>query len=315
VTVFLGGDALGARGLAAAARIAAASGCKLVSETFPARIERGAGLPAPTRLPYFPEQALALLAGTTTVLLAGAPAPVAMFGYPDGPSRLVPEGCVVDMLARVEDDVVAALEDLADALGAPAWTPTADSLQSLALPTGPLTLATFAAALVALQPEGAIIADESATSGGPYGQISAVAPPHTVLGLTGGAIGHGLPTATGAALACPDRHVIAIQADGSAMYTVQALWTQAREGLNVTTLLCANRLYRILQMEAARAGAKELGRNARTLTELAPPELGWVEIARGFGVPGVRVTTADELVTQLRRALAADGPQLIEMVL
>jgi acetolactate synthase-1/2/3 large subunit len=136
-----------------------------------------------------------------------------------------------------------------------------------------------------------------------------------VLGLTGGAIGHGLPTATGAALACPDRRVIAIQADGSAMYTVQALWTQAREGLNVTTLLCANRLYRILQMEAARAGAKELARNARTLTELAPPELGWVEIARGFGVPGVRVTTADELVTQLRRALAADGPQLIEMVL
>ncbi len=315
VTLFLGGDALGRRGLEAAARIAARSGCKLVYETFPARLERGAGIPAPLRLPYFPEQALELLAGTATLLLAGASAPVAFFGYPNGPSSLVPEGCDLATLARFDEDVVAALEDVADRIGA--TTPVAAPARQpeLALPTGPLNVATVGAALAALQPDGAIIADESATSGGPYGQLSAAALPHTILGLTGGAIGHGFPTATGAAIACPDRRVIAFQADGSGLYTLQALWTQARESLNVTTLVCANRLYRILQMEAARGGAKELGRNARMLTELAPPALGWVELARGFGVPGARVTTADELVTQLRRALDAEGPQLIEMVL
>ena len=315
IALLLGGDALAARGLAAAARVAAASGCKLFSETFPARIERGAGIPAPVRLPYFPEQALQALAGTATLLLAGATAPVAMFGYPGAPSRLVPEGCAVEVLARVEEDVAAALEHLADAIGAPPRPPITRERERPAPPTGPLDVATFAAALVALQPEGAIVADESATSGGPYGRLSESAPPHTVLGLTGGAIGHGLPTATGAALACPERRVIALQADGSGLYTLQALWTQAREGLNVTTLVCANRLYRILQMEAARAGAKELARNARMLTELAPPALDWVALARGFGVPGTRVTTADELVGALGRALATDGPALIEMVL
>jgi acetolactate synthase-1/2/3 large subunit len=315
VTLFLGGDALGLRGLEAAARIAAGSGCKLVNETFPARLERGAGIPAPLRLPYFPEQALTALAGTMTLVLAGANAPVAMFGYPDGPSTLAPPGCAVEVLAGYDEDVVGALEDLAELVGAAASAAPAARPSQPDLPTGTLNVVSLGAALAALQPEGAIIADESATSGGPYGQLSAAAPPHTVLGLTGGAIGHGFPTATGAALACPDRRVIALQADGSGLYTLQALWTQARESLNVTTLVCSNRLYRILQMEAARAGAKELARNARTLTELAPPEIGWVDIARGFGVPGARVTSADELVAQLRRALSTEGPYLIDMVL
>jgi acetolactate synthase-1/2/3 large subunit len=315
VTLFLGGDALGLHGLDVAARIAAGSGCTLLNETFPARIERGAGIPAPVRLPYFPEQALAALAGTATLLLAGASVPVAMFGYPDGPSSLVPEGCALEVLAGYDEDVVGALESLAELVGTTRAAAPAARTPQLALPTGALTVASLGAALAALQPEGAIIADESATSGGPYGQLSAAAPPHTVLGLTGGAIGHGFPTATGAALACPGRRVIALQADGSGLYTLQALWTQAREGLNVTTLICSNRLYRILQMEAARAGAKELARNARTLTELAPPEIGWVDIARGFGVPGARVTTADDLVVQLRRALSAEGPYLIDVVL
>jgi len=315
VALLLGGSGLGLRGLTAAARIAAATGCTLFSETFPARLERGAGIPAPLRLPYFPEQALAALTGTTTLLLAGAPLPVAMFGYPGVPSRLVPEGCAVTTIARVDEDVSAALEHLADALDAPTHPPMPNATKSLALPTGALTPASVGAVLAALQPEGAIIVDESATSGGPYGDLASAARPHTVLGLTGGAIGHGFPTATGAAIACPDRRVIALQADGSGLYTVQALWTQAREGLNVTTLVCANRLYRSIRSRAARAGADTKAGNTRALTELAPPAIEWTALARGFGVPGTQVTTAEALATELRRALATPGPQLIEMVL
>lgn len=313
-TIVLGGQALGERGLRAAARIAASCGCKLMAETFAARIERGAGIPSPARLPYFPEQAMEALTGTQTIILAGAKEPVAFFGYPGLPSRLVPDGCNVVVLAKVEEEVAGALVALADALGAPKSIASPQTTPP-PLPSGKLNPGSLGAALAALQPENAIIVDEGATSGGPYGTMAPMALPHTCLALTGGAIGQGLPTATGAAIACPDRKVIALQADGSAMYTFQALWTQAREGLNVTTLLCSNRAYRILQIEAARAGNTEPGRNARGLTELAPPEIGWTQLARGLGVPGVRVETADDLVKQLGSALKTDGPNLIEVVL
>jgi acetolactate synthase I/II/III large subunit len=313
-TILLGGHALSLDGLKSAARIAAASGCKLMTETFTARIERGAGIPSPARLPYFPEQAIEALKGTQTLILAGAKSPVAFFGYPGLPSSLVPEGCAVETLAGIEDDVADALEGLADALGAPKSVPIPPAKRP-APPTGKLDPASLGAALAALQPEGAIVMDESATSGGPYGAMAAGAPPHTSLALTGGAIGQGLPCATGAAVACPDRRVIAFQADGSGMYTVQALWTQARENLNVTTILCSNRAYRILQVEAARAGNAEMGRKAKSLTMLEPPEIKWAELARGFGVPGVRVETADDLVKQLDRALKTPGPNFIEAIL
>jgi acetolactate synthase-1/2/3 large subunit len=313
-TLLLGGAGLSLRGLRAAARVAAASRCKLMSETFAARIERGAGIPAPERLPYFPEQALEALGGTQTLVLAGARSPVAFFGYPGLPSSLVPKGCTAEELAGVAADIEGALEALADALNAPKEA-APQPAKPPSLPTGKLTPVSLGAALAALQPEGAIIMDESATSGGPYGAMAAGAKPHSCLALTGGAIGQGLPCATGAAIACPNRRVIAFQADGSAMYTIQALWTQAREGLNVTTILCSNRAYRILQMEAARAGNTEPGRQARSLTELAPPEIGWTQIARGMGVNAARVETADEFVARLRDALAADGPSLIEAVL
>jgi acetolactate synthase I/II/III large subunit len=313
-TLLLGGAALTARGLSAAARVAAGSGCKLMSETFAARIERGAGTPAPERLPYFPEQALEALGTTQTLVLAGAKRPVAFFGYPGLPSSLVPKGCAVEVLAEIAEDIESALEALAEALNAPR-TVAAPQLKVPTLPTGKLTPVSLGAALAAMQPENAIIMDESATSGGPYGAMAAAAKPHTCLALTGGAIGQGLPCATGAAIACPDRRVIAFQADGSGMYTIQALWTQAREGLNVTTILCSNRAYRILQMEAARAGNTEPGRQARSLTELAPPEIGWAQIARGMGVNAARVESADDLVAKLGDALRADGPSLIEVVL
>ncbi len=314
--LILGGLALRDRGLRAAASIAAASGCGLLCETFPARVERGAGMPALDRLPYFPEQVLDTLSKFETIVLAGAREPVAFFGYPKLPSRLVPEGCKVEPLATPEQDVPTALEALADAIGASNQSAQA-SANPPAAPTGagPLNAMTAGVALAALMPEGAIVMDEAATSGLPFFIASAGSRRHTYLSLTGGAIGQGLPCATGAAVACPGRRVIAFQADGSAMYTIQSLWTQARESLNVTTLLCNNRSYRILQVELHRSGVTEPGPKARSLTDLSNPDLDWVRLARGMGVPAVRVETAEALSESLRRAFSEPGPQLIEMML
>jgi acetolactate synthase-1/2/3 large subunit len=315
--LYLGGPALSERGLREATRVSTACGVRLVAEGFAARLERGAGLPAPERLPYFPEQAVAFLKGAAHIVLAGAPEPVAFFGYPDGPSRLVPPGARTVLLARPEDDVVGALAALAERLGAPVSASSARvaAPERPSAPVGALSPDALGRALAALQPEGAIVVEEGATSGVAYALHAAAAPPHTALGLTGGAIGQGLPCATGAAVACPERKVIALQADGSGMYTVQALWTQARESLDVTTVVCANRAYRILRVELARAGVAEPGPQALALTDLGHPVLDWVALARGLGVPGVRVESADELVAALRRSLAEPGPTLIEAVL
>ena len=315
VALFLGGVALRARGLKAAARIAAKSGCHLICETFPARLERGAGTPPLDRLPYFPEQAIEMLKPFDTIVIAGAKKPVAFFGYPNFPSQLIPEGIDTATLAEPTDDVPAALEALAGELGAPVSAARPAKISHPERPVGRLDAMTVGAAIAAVMPEGAIVMDEAATTGLPFLAASAAAPPHTYLSLTGGAIGQGLPCATGAAVACPDRRVIAFQADGSAMYTLQALWTQARESLSVTTLLCNNRSYRILQFELARAGVTEPGRKARSLTDLSNPDIDWTSLARGMGVAGVRVETAEALTRELERSLATPGPTLIEMML
>jgi acetolactate synthase I/II/III large subunit len=314
--LLLGGPALGERGLRAAGRVAAATGCLLFAETFPARMERGGDLPAPMPVPYFPEEATAALARASALVLAGAPAPVAFFGYPDQPSDLAPPGLSVVSLAQVGEDAVDALERLADELGdatggreapAPAAEPPAA--------VGPLTPQTVAPLIAARQPEGAIVVDEGITVSRFYVPASMRAPRHTYLALTGGAIGQGLPCATGAAIACPDRPVLALQADGSAMYTLQALWTQAREGLEVTTLICANRGYEILVEELRRAGVAPPGRHARTLTALDQPPLDWPALAAGMGVPARRAATAEELAGALDEALREPGPHLVEMLL
>jgi len=312
--LFLGGEALGRRGLLAAARVAAASGCRLVCETSPARLERGAGLPAVARFPYFPEQGLAALAPFEALVLAGAQAPVAFFGYPGQPSRLIPPGCETSTLATADKDVPGALEALAEALAAPAAGETIKE-QRPSRPAGALTPESLGAAIAAAQPDGAIIVDEGNTSSAAYFALAAGAPRHTYLALTGGAIGQGLPCAAGAAIASPGRRVIALQADGSGMYTLQALWTQAREGLDVTTVICANRSYRILGVEMARAGMKDLGPQARGLMSLSDPALDWVKLAGGMGVPGARVETAEALARELERAVAEPGPHLIEAVM
>ena len=313
--LFMGGKALRARGLIAAGRIAAKTGCRLMCETFPARVERGGAMPAIEKLPYFPEQALEALGKSAAVVLAGAPAPVAFFGYPNVPSAMIPEGRECATLAAPYDDVAAALEALADELGAPSGTAAAPNVKRPPLPTGDLNAATIGAAIAATMPENTIVMDEAATTGLPFFGASAGAPAHTYLALTGGAIGQGLPCATGAAVACPDRKVIAFQADGSGMYTLQALWTQARERLDVITLICNNRRYRILQVELARAGITEPGAKARSLTSLGNPEINWSQMATGMGVSAVRVDQAEDLVVHLQRALAEPGPNLIEMLI
>ncbi|MFZ2062923.1 MAG: acetolactate synthase large subunit [Candidatus Binatus sp.] len=315
VALFLGGTALRARGLKVAARIAAKSGCHLVCETFPARLERGAGMPVLDRLPYFPEQAIEMLKAFDTIVIAGAKKPVAFFGYPNFPSQLIPEGVDTAILAEPTDDVPAALEALASEIGAPVSVAAPSNVSRPERPVGKLNAMTAGAAIAATMPEGAIVMDEAATTGLPFLAASAAAPPHTYLSLTGGAIGQGLPCATGAAVACPDRRVIAYQADGSGMYTIQSLWTQARESLNVTTVLCNNHSYRILQVELARAGVDEPGRKARSLTDLSDPNIEWTSLARGLGVPAVRVETAEALTQELERSLATPGPTLIEMIL
>jgi acetolactate synthase-1/2/3 large subunit len=311
--LFLGGAALLERGLRAASRIAAATGCRLLGETFAARYDRGARLPVIERLAYFPEQALEALEGTRTLLLAGTLSPVAFFGYPDMPSSLVPEGTSVTTLAEPGDDVTAALEALADAVDAPADVAVEDRERPPA-PSGELTVGSLGQALAALLPEDAIVSDEPATSGAGFAALAAAAPPHTVMGLTGGAIGQGLPCAVGAAIAAPDRRVLAFQADGGGMYTLQSLWTMAREELDVTVVIASNGAYRILQVELARAGIAEPGPRARALTDLTNPPLDWARLAQGMGVPGVRAETADELVAALEQSFAEPGPSLIEAI-
>jgi acetolactate synthase-1/2/3 large subunit len=313
--LFLGGVALSHRGLTAAARIAASTGCTLMCETFPTRWERGAGTPAIERLPYFPDHAIAALSRFQSVVLAGARAPVSFFGYPGFPSHFISPEQQQATLARPDEDIVGALEAAAEAVGATALLDRRPGGHAIARPTGALTPETLSAAVAALIPENAIVMDESNTSMGPFLSLSQASASHTLLTQPGGAIGLGLPCATGAAVAAPERRVICLQADGSGMYTLQSLWTQAREQLNVTTIVCSNRSYRILGIEMARAGVKVLGEQAKRLIGLSDPPLDWVSLAKGLGVPASRVETAEDLSCQLERALGDTGPRLIEAVL
>jgi len=310
--LYLGGRALSARGQLAAGRIAQATGCRLFSETFPARFERGAGLPRVDRLPYFPEWVISFLEGLR--MLVATTEPVAFFGYPGLPSRLTPEGCEVLTLAAPEEDVEVGLEALADAIDAPAPAPAPASAQKPQLPNDEWSAQTVGTALAALQPEGAIVVDESATTGLGYFEEAAASPRHSLLTLTGGSIGMGPCCATGAAIACPDRTVINFQGDGGAMYTLQALWTQAREHLHVVTLICANRAYRILQIESARAGV-QAGEKGLSLTELSRPRLDWVQLAHGMGIEAEGADSVASLHRALSVALAEPGPHLIEVAL
>jgi acetolactate synthase-1/2/3 large subunit len=314
VGLFLGGSALRERGLVAASRVAGATGAKVLAETFPARVERGAGVPDVERLAYLAEFASAQLDGLRHLVVVDAKAPVSFFAYPGKASYLVPDGCEVHVLAADDQDAAGALEALAELVGAPADGARRQEAAPPPPPTGELTAQAVAQAVGALLPEGAIVSDEANTSGLFAPGFTAGSPRHDWLCLTGGAIGQGMPVATGAAVACPDRRVVNLQADGSALYTIQSLWTQAREGLDVTTVVFNNRSYAVLNMELSRVGAEAGGPKARDLLDLSRPDIDFVALAQGLGVPATRAATADELVDQLGRSLATEGPALIEAV-
>ncbi|MCA8430341.1 acetolactate synthase large subunit [Burkholderia seminalis] len=311
--LLLGGRALSARGQRAAARIAAATGATCFGETFPARAERGGGLPDIDRLPYFPEPALAALAGRR-VVLAGALAPVTYFGYEGIPGELArPEDIVT--LAEPGDAADDALDALAARIGAPEGAGGVP-VERWQVESGPLTPQAVGRVLANALPDDAIVSIEGGTCGYPFVTASARARRHTILTNTGGAIGQGLPVALGAAVACPARRVFALQSDGSAQYTIQSLWTMARERLPIVMLIASNRRYGILQTELARGGLPADTPHASRLTLLDDPPIDWLALSRGYGVPAERTSTVQALSQALDDALAhTDGPRLIEMCL
>ncbi len=310
----LGGRALREPALLAAARIAAQTGTKLFAEVFPTRIERGAGLPHVERIAYLAELASVQLTGIEHLILVDAKAPVSFFAYPGKKSYLVPDGCTVHTLASFTQDAQGGLDALVRRLGAEGATPALQAAERPDLPSGKLTAEKVCRAIGHLLPERAIIVDEAQTSGVMLPTSTAGAPRHDLLALTGGAIGLGLPLAVGAAVACPDRQVLALVGDGSAMYTIQALWTMARERLNVVTVVFSNRSYAILNVELQRVGATGAGAAAKSQLDISNPNLDFVAISRGMGVPATRATTCEEFVAALQQAFANPGPYLIDAV-
>jgi acetolactate synthase-1/2/3 large subunit len=291
------------------------SGARLLAQTLNARVERGAGRVAIDFLPYPVDEAIATLADARHLVLVGSEAPVAFFAYPDKPSVLNPPQCETHRLATPGEDIVGALEALAEELGAPQNAPV-QAPEKYPPPSGEaITPEAAAAALGTLLPEGAVVVDEALSAARAFMLRTRGAAAHDCLQVTGGAIGIGVPLATGAAIARPDRKVICLQADGSAMYTLQALWTQAREGLDVTTLLLNNRSYALLKQELANFGAGDAGRRALDMMELDRPALDWVGLARSMGVEAERAKTMEGLDRQLAAGLSSEGPYLIDLEL
>ena len=313
--LLLRGWALRGAGLEAAGRIAARTGARLLSDTFAPHSELGAGRVPVERLPYFAEQIVDAIGKVEQLILVGSKPPVSFFAYPGKRSWCSPEGCAIAQLALEHEDGVAALEALDAALGGPAPAVARIPLALPDLPKGALTPLSVAQAIAHLTPEHAIVADESATSGFPLAMMMARARPHDHLALTGGSIGLGLPLALGASIACPDRKVVCPHGDGGAAYTVQALWSMARERTDTTVVVYANRSYAILNIELQRVGAGAAGPKALAMLDLHDPEMNWVRIAEGFGVEASRATTAEEFNAQYASAMATRGPRLIEAMI
>jgi acetolactate synthase-1/2/3 large subunit len=308
------GGALTEPALALAAQIAGKTGCKVMGQTYNPKMARGAGRFAIDRIPYVIELALPILKDFKHIILLEANDPVAFFAYPNKPSMLKPEGCEVHRVTSGGENSVAALEALAGALGAKPADVVPQKLIELVKPTGALNHASIAQAIAMAIPENAIMVDESLTTGRGFFPPTAAAKPHDWLQNMGGSIGFSTPVSTGAAVACPDRKVICMVGDGSAMYTLQSLWTQARENLDVTTVVFANRKYQILLGEFDGVGAGHPGQRALDMLNLDRPALDWVSLAKGMGVPARSVTNVDDFNKALADAMAEKGPKLIEVV-
>ena len=313
--LLLGGTALNARAVNAAARIAARTGAPVFADRNAPRMVWGRRGFLPQLVPYFPEAALEAMAGVRYMLLVESQAPVSFFGYPETPSYLLPEECAVGVLAARSEDGTAALEALAEECGAPGGAAVANPCPPTEPADGPLTLEAMGDALAALLPENCIVSDETVSAQAVMVERLRAAAPFERLPVTGGAIGQGLPVAMGTACAAPDRKVVALEADGSGMYTLQALWTMARERLDVVTVIFANRRYRILEVEMRRAGVETPGPAARAMMDIGGPDLDWVRLAEGQGVPAMRAATVREFRAQFRAAVETRGPALIEAVL
>lgn len=313
--LMIGGEALFGEARELAGGIAAKSGCRLMSDTLLSRIAKGAGTAKLEQLVYPITPKIAQLEHVSSLTLLGTERPVAFFAYPGKPSLPEPAGCAVSTLCAPEEDIVWTLNALADALGVTsADEPLRFGLNLPEVATGDLTLAKVGQTLTALLPENAIICNESVTSGHQVMPLTREARPHEVLSGTGGAIGLGLPCAVGAAIACPDRKVVALTGDGSAMYTLQSLWSMAREQLDVTVIVFANKGYQILRDELKNVGVNSYGANAQAMFDVEGPELDWVALAKGHGVPAQRVTDADAFARALRAGVEGCGPSLIEVV-
>ena len=315
--LLLDGPALWAEGQLAAARIAKSTGCRLYCPCFAARIGRGQGALRVRRMAFRIADNIRALADVPAIVLCGTDRPAGFFAYPGLPSVPEPAGCEVLDLCGPDMDTLWTLQALAGVLGCADLTLEASDMQPLALPPvpgGPITLPKLGQAMAALMPQHAIVVDEMISSGPAVAPEMLGARAHDWLNISGGAIGYGLPCAVGAAVACPDRKVLALQADGSGMYTVQSLWTMAREQLDVTVVIFANRGYQILRLEMAAVGVTDPGQNARAMFDIAGPELDWVALAKGHGVEGVRVTDMDQFAAAFGGAMRIKGPYLIEVI-
>jgi acetolactate synthase I/II/III large subunit len=300
-----------------AARIAKASGCQLMCHYLAPRIRRGEGSLLGSRMAFRIADNMPVLAEKANIVLCGATRPVSFFAYPGKPSLPEPPGCRVVELCSPDMDYGWTLQALADALGASNTALSPEDFQQCdlpALPSGAMSLDKIGKAIAALMPENTIVVDESISSARPISAATMSARAHDWLNVTGGAIGYGLPVAVGAALACPDRKVLALEGDGSAMYTVQSLWTMAREQMDVTVVVFSNRGYQILRSELAAVGGSEAGRNALRMFDVEQPTLDWVALAKGHGVDGVCAIDTDEFVAAFGGAMKRKGPFLIEVI-
>lgn len=297
--------------MAAASKIASKTGCKLFNGTFPARVDGGPGRVAIERLPYFPEQVLSTLDGVQNLILVGGSIPVSFFAYKNSPAELIPEGCKVTSLTQVEEDAIDALERLSERLGASNETVTTFEKKEIGKPSGELNTKTIIQSLASTLPENVIVCTDSGGGNAAYPFCQNTSQ-NNWLSLTGGAIGQGGPCSVGAALACPDQRVLAMLGDGGAAYTIQALWTQARENLDVTTVIFANNSYNILNVEYERLGVTDVGDIAASLFDIGNPSIDWVALAKGFGVPGGKADTSEELCKLLEQSYATPGPFIIQ---
>ncbi len=313
--ILLGNMGLSENALELVDRVAQATGAKVFCDTFVTRLPRGEGRCAVERLGYFAEQADEQIKGIEQFIMVGTKAPVAFFAYPDKASEFYPEGATLHTLTTVKENAEDALVRLCKAVSAEEYEPRRVKREKQGAGSGELNQFSVGMTVAEYLPVDAIVVDEGATSGGGSYAYTATSEPHDWLSLTGGSIGYGLPTAIGAAVACPDRKVICLHGDGGAMYTIQSLWTMARENLDICVIIFANRKYQILQVELSRVGAQSMNKKTLDMLDISNPDIDFMQLSEGMGVPATRANTIEDFNQQYQDAMNAMGPRLIEVIL